>query len=121
LTKSERWILSEWQVAEHRELAYGEKLLRHRQQTPFAEIDLLFNAGPRLSLIEVKTWSGELWGAPLLTAAQGRRLFRARDYLESRYSREVTFNLAVVSVEKNDALSPTIRYFGGESLVMTPY
>lgn len=98
LTRSERWILSEWRVAQERALVYGEKLLAHRERTPFGEIDLLFENGERvLQLIEVKSWQRELWGESVVSPRQARRLKRARDWVEDSFQRPTALLLAVVS------------------------
>jgi Holliday junction resolvase-like predicted endonuclease len=113
LTKSERWILSEWLVATDRTLNHGERLLKHRERTPFAEIDLLTLSGcNRLLLIEVKTVKMEIWGErSLITRAQANRLLRARAWLEDSYQKPVSLSLAVVSHDLQVSAPPNIQYF----------
>jgi hypothetical protein len=117
LTKSERWILSEWLVAQDRVVRFNEELIFHREQTPFAEIDLVFRtqvplahdplaqvplvggggSGSYLNLIEVKSCVDEIWGDHLLSHRQRQRLQRARLYLEVRNRCPVRLQIAVVS------------------------
>ena len=107
LTKSERWILSEWQVAQDRVLRFNEELLLHRERTPFAETDLLFrtrvpSTGTRgfrsyLHLIEVKSCLDEIWGDQVVSHRQIQRLYRARLYFESKAGCPVRLQIAVVS------------------------
>ena len=97
MTTSERWILSEWRVAEDRRDRFGETLLAHRERTPFAEFDLLFSAHNRTAtLIEVKTWSGAQWAQRPLNHRQEQRLIRTRAYLEARLAHPVKLILALV-------------------------
>lgn len=124
LTKSEQGILSEWIVARDRVDRCGEVLWAHREKTPFAEIDLLFEATassrsfkdlPRfereidssyLCLMEVKTVLGDLDGFRNLSIRQRGRLERARFYFQERYRRPVRLQLAVVDLRRR-----RIRYF----------
>jgi len=107
-------------VAWDRVHSHGERLLAHRLRTPFAEIDLLFASGGTgggregaggfrgfqgLSLIEVKSWQGDLWRSDLISRRQVQRLERARLSLEARSGRPVRLLLAVVE------MSGRIRYF----------
>src|SRR5690606_26022205 len=113
LTKSERWILSEWVVALDRCRRFGETLISHRERTPYAEIDLLFTSkqptqvecsdrksvllSPDLTLVEVKSCrQRDVWGSDVISARQLQRLQRARFSLESRFRVPVRLCLAVV-------------------------
>jgi Holliday junction resolvase-like predicted endonuclease len=99
LTKSDRWILSEYRVACDREVRLFEKLVAHRFRTPYAEVDLVFEsqAGASFTIVEVKSLDGDLWGRPPLTASQRARLERARFWLESRKTCQVRLLLACVT------------------------
>jgi len=101
LTKSERWILSEWMVACDRVSHFKEKLIDHRLQTPFAEVDLLFQARDHLIVVEVKSFDrnlyGDLWHTPAITKKQLSRLAMARESLSNRYRLPVRLLVAVVS------------------------
>jgi Holliday junction resolvase-like predicted endonuclease len=110
LTRSERGILSEFWVARDRSGSHAEILLAHRQKTPFAEIDLLFESADRsaLHLIEVKSCAGEIWGPNVISKNQLLRLERARTWLEARENRLARLLLAVV---QTDASRPVISYF----------
>lgn len=98
---------------------FGETLLAHRERTPFAEIDLLL-IGPApgeggrdhrwLTLIEVKSWRGELWATDVISRRQRARLERARAYIEAKYARPTRLLLAVVELEAAGS-RPGIRYF----------
>jgi Holliday junction resolvase-like predicted endonuclease len=98
LTTSERSILSEFRVVQDRELLYRERLLLHRERTPFAEVDLVFESSDRrtVTMMEVKTWSGFKWAQRPVSHAQERRLSRARAYLEARVAKPVRLQLALV-------------------------
>ena len=96
LTKSELSILSEWRVACHRVRHFSERLLAHRREFARVEIDLLLSSANELSLIEVKTVSGDLWAFQPLARAQKLRLMRARDHIEAQARRPVALSLAVV-------------------------
>jgi Holliday junction resolvase-like predicted endonuclease len=99
LTRSERWILSEWLVAQDRVSRFGERLIFHRERTPYAEVDLVFESPSRsLAIVEVKTWRGEIWGPDVISRYQLQRLMRARLYFESRFRRPTTLVLAVVQL-----------------------
>jgi Holliday junction resolvase-like predicted endonuclease len=102
---------------------FREKLLAHQLQTPFAEVDLLFEetcSRPQTftnyTLVEVKSWStrlrGELWGPSVISSRQTERLSRARLYLESQAAnRLIRIILAVVDLEPCSSVM---------SVVMTP-
>jgi Holliday junction resolvase-like predicted endonuclease len=109
LTKSERWILSEWRVARDRTTRFHEQLVAHRERTPFAEIDLLFKKRDLYVLVEVKSWRGELWAPEVISVRQAQRLVRARLFLEARLESPVQLWLAVV--DPCDAGESGIRYF----------
>lgn len=115
MTKNERWILSEFQVARDRIGRFREKLLFHRHQTPYAEVDLVFVSGPRLRIFEVKTIQGEFFASKILGRNQARRLLRARDYFEDRFEMESILNLAVVSHARGPGTRPEIRYFDSDA------
>lgn len=85
LTKSERWILSEFRVARDRSSTHGDVLLAHRFETPYAEIDLCFetSSGDWL-MIEVKSWDHDIWGSDFISRRQLQRLERARLWLEAK-------------------------------------
>ena len=110
MTRKERWILSEWRVAKDRVERWGEDLLAHRLRTPFAEVDLVTgiegDTKAGLTMIEVKSWSGEIWAGEVMSPGQKARLERSRTAIEERSGRRVTLLLAVVSAE-----GPEIRYF----------
>lgn len=117
LTKKERWILSEWLVAQDRLSAHNEVLYYHQYETPYAEVDLIF--GPRdagvavpLTMIEVKAASAlvaqSLWGRDsILSSKQLARLERARWMVELKAKRPVRLLLAVVDPPPSNR----IRYF----------
>jgi Holliday junction resolvase-like predicted endonuclease len=110
LTRKERWILSEWRVAKDRVERCNEELLGHQIRNYFAEIDLIFQSRDEplrgLTIVEVKSWSGEIWKGELLSARQAFRLERSREALEAKSGRPVRLLLAVVGRETWE-----IRYF----------
>lgn len=108
--------------------SHRERLLIHRYQTPYAEVDLLmesegtgwvqslnpkncgrnFLSSKKLTMIEVKTLSNwDLWARPPIGKMQFRRLCNARLFLEDKYSRPVQLILATVEGERGS----TIKYF----------
>jgi Holliday junction resolvase-like predicted endonuclease len=97
LTKSDRWILSEYRVACDRESKHIEKMIAHRLRTPYAELDLVFETREGFTVIEVKSVGADLWGRPPLTRSQRIRLERARFWLESRARAKVRLLLACVT------------------------
>lgn len=122
MTKSERWILSEWWVAKDRTLNFSDQLYYHREKTPYAEVDLVFGStpgeSPSVTLIEVKTISAfqanALWAGDMISRKQSLRLEKARWYFETKAQRPVRLLLAVVdsaSLLKPQAETPRIRYF----------
>lgn len=93
-------------MAKDRILRFEEKLLLHRERTPYAEVDLVFGS-PRsksLSLIEVKSWNLEIWRQDLISRRQVARLERARFFLQEKFKCPVSLVLAVVGESE-------IRYF----------
>jgi Holliday junction resolvase-like predicted endonuclease len=110
--KSELWILSEWLVARDRVCRFQDSLVAHRERTPYAEVDLVFSTQPPLSeltIIEVKTWKGDIWGPHLISRQQIRRLERARAFMESRECKRVRLMLAVVDPFSSNP--ETVHYF----------
>jgi Holliday junction resolvase-like predicted endonuclease len=104
LTKSERWILSEWIVAKNRVFEFSECLLHHRLKTPYAEVDLLFaRSDGRLNLVEVKSFNssiyGDFWADSLLPLKQSMRLKRAHHWLSEKFHKEVILSLSVVKFD----------------------
>lgn len=113
MTKSERWILSEWWVARDLTQRLGCELIAHREKTPYAEVDLVVRR-QFLTIVEVKTvtpkMAAHLWAGLVITPRQVARLEKARWYLELKHQRPVKLVLAVV----NSSLGPVqnrIRYF----------
>lgn len=111
LTRSDRWILSEFLVAKDRIERFGDTLLYHRQKTPYAEVDLIFDSrladGSRvLNMIEVKSVGAEIWGPDVVGRRQIERLMRARAYIEKVAQKRTSFLLACVNPIKSE-----IRYF----------
>ena len=109
MTKSERWLLSEWLIA--RDLvSRGETLLAHRERTPYAEVDLVTENSEFVTVVEVKSWNrglwGDLWGASVITQKQVSRLLAACHVLGCRFQRPVRLKIAVV-----DYPSLELRYF----------
>ena len=100
-------------MATDRLINHSERLLKHRERTPFAEIDLVTRSScDLLKLIEVKTLNMEIWGErSLITRAQTNRLSRARSWLEDRYQKPVVLLLAVVSHDLQSSTPPSIEYF----------
>jgi Holliday junction resolvase-like predicted endonuclease len=117
LTKSDRWILSEFLVARDRTSLFGDSLLYHRQVTPYAELDLIFESTMRapdglvrcLTIIEVKSVSAGLWAREVVSRKQRLRLERARWYVELKAQRRTRLILA--TVETGPAGNPVIHYF----------
>ena len=117
LTKSDRWILSEWLVARDRVLHFEEPLLHHRQKTPYAEVDLILGSrlrsGP-VTVIEVKSVSvregAQLWAGEVVSRRQFARLEKARWFVELKSKRPTRLLLATVEAKLGDA-NPLIRYF----------
>jgi hypothetical protein len=119
LTKSERWILSEWRVAYDRVRNFKEVLIYHREKTPFAELDLVFakpslrgsSANSSLIVIEVKSWNsevlGDLWAEQILSRRQLFRLERACEYLRDHFKKSVHLEIAVAS----QSPGTPIKYF----------
>jgi Holliday junction resolvase-like predicted endonuclease len=95
VSKSERGLFSEYLVYKHfikkEFLLYG-----HRYQTPFAEVDFIFQKArsPTL-LIEVKSTSSSDFEGHMISYRQKSKLLLAREYLED-YFDEVVFLLASV-------------------------
>ena len=113
MTKNERGILSEWQVASHRRRFYGETLLNHRYKTPFAEIDLVLHHQQEASLtmIEVKTDATYIRDGEPVGLRQRQRLLAAREYLDDISGMQVRLLVAVVSHSQESALICRVRYF----------
>jgi Holliday junction resolvase-like predicted endonuclease len=112
--KNELWILSEWIVARDRVSRFRNSLLSHRERTPFAEVDLVFSSGDScqaITIIEVKTWRGDIWGPHLISRSQIGRLERARAFMESRTRKPVCLMLAVL-----DPVAAVLASKGGSSL-----
>ncbi len=117
MTKSDRWILSEWLVAKDRVERFGEPLLHHRQKTPYAEVDLILGsslrAGP-VTVIEVKSVStnskAQLWAGEVISRRQVQRLEKARWFIEIKAKRPTKLLLATVEAKGGDA-KPVIHYF----------
>ena len=117
LTKSDRWILSEWLVAKDRVLKFKEPLLHHRQKTPYAEVDLIFGSLERagaVTVIEVKTVStredSQIWSGEVISRRQIGRLCKARWHVEIKSQRPTRLILATVEAKPGGHL-PLIRYF----------
>jgi len=122
LTRNERWLLSEWRVADDRVRSRQESLLAHRERTPFGEIDLLCGDRATLKLIEVKSWRHELWGEGLVSMKQSRRLLQARAWCEERYRRPTELFLAVVGHDPETGWPTEPRYFeAGSGWLLTGY
>lgn len=117
MTKSDRWILSEWLVARDRVLRFNEPLLHHRQRTPYAEVDLILGsctrAGP-VTVIEVKSVSikdgAQLWAGEVISRRQVARLEKARWFVELKANRPARLILATVEA-KPGSQTPVIHYF----------
>lgn len=79
----------------------GHRLLQHRFNTPFAEIDLLFEEKPkRWWLVEVKSVKDGFDDKPV-SDRQLRRLSRAADFLAEKYNVEILIKLASVEKQKH--------------------
>ena len=125
MTKKDRWILSEYLVARDRVFNFNDSLIYHQQTTPYAELDLIFESAvveplkpdrkagggdPSriLTIIEVKSVSGEIWAGEVVSRKQTMRLERARWYVELQARRRTKLILATVQARPEGAL---IRYF----------
>jgi Holliday junction resolvase-like predicted endonuclease len=86
-------------VARDRTQEFGEILLRHRERTPFAEVDLVLKKDSLVTLIEVKSSNGNLWGREVISYKQTQRLVRARYYLEAFFQVPTRLLLAVVNLQ----------------------
>ena len=75
----------------------GWKLVSHRVQTPFAELDLIFKKADVLRIIEVKSISSWDFVSYRVTKKQKTRLIQAFNYLQQRFKGEVILELALVS------------------------
>ncbi len=128
MTKSEIWTLSEWTVAQDRVVHHGESLVRHRFETPFAEVDLLTRCRETktLKMIEVKSSLAAIDRAQadnylddylddyLLVAIsppQLNRLRKAVAWLASIVSEPIELTLAVVSQPQGLFDPLEIQYF----------
>ena len=117
LTRSELWILSEWQVAVHRVRNFNEVLVAHRERFAGVEVDLVFRESTppwNLTIVEVKSGSGDLWGLAPISPRQRQRLLRAAAFLldnQDDSRTEIGLKLAVVSHNSQGYLRPCLRYF----------
>ncbi|MES2857241.1 MAG: YraN family protein [Bdellovibrionota bacterium] len=89
---------------------FNQKLLIHRFETPYAEVDLVFRSKTGLVLIEVKSFDrkrfGDLWHTPVISRKQLVRLYKAREYLSIKQGMAVELLIAVVSHQSQE-----IEYF----------
>jgi Holliday junction resolvase-like predicted endonuclease len=101
----DRGLWAEWMACQHY-LKAGWRLMNHRHETPFAEIDLLFERRRPLPfarvkremlIVEVKSGGLGEWTHFRVRARQKQRLRAARAHLEACWRCDVGLTLAVVS------------------------
>lgn len=79
----------------------GYKLLYQRYETPFAEVDLVFES-PKggIGIVEVKSLGPKAWIEGRISEKQIRRLARAAEFLSIKKDRPVNLCVAFVSGRK---------------------
>ena len=99
--KKQYWAHTRGLEAERSVIFYYQKqnykLVRQRVQTPFAEVDLLFEpvAGPLL-LVEVKSANNQDFYAYRISKKQKQRLLKAAAFMAERFKRLVAVHWAFV-------------------------
>ena len=96
-----RGLYCESIVAQHY-TKLGYIILGQRVKTPFAEVDLIIgkaNQGEysNLSLIEVKSVTGEAWYCHRISRRQRERLIRAYTYLQAQFDQSLSFQMVLVT------------------------
>lgn len=90
----------------------GYEILEKNYQCKLGEVDVIGKRAGRIAFVEIKTRSGELFGAPqeAVDARKREKILRIADwYLKKNKKTDIAVSFDVVAIVWKEAKSPEIR------------